>query len=84
MAQLALYGLPDDYFATFVPRVAALDLDGVQAAASRNLHPDQLVTLIVGDADRVAPTLGVLDLGPAVRIAAPIETFPGRWPYFGV
>jgi zinc protease len=71
MAQLALYELPDDYFATFVPRIAALDLDTVQDAASRNLHPEQLVTVIVGDADRVAPTLGLLDLGPPTRIAAP-------------
>ncbi len=43
----------------------------VQDAASRNLHPEQLVTVIVGDAERVAPTLGVLDLGPPARIAAP-------------
>ena len=71
VAQLALYELPDDYFATFVPRIAALDLTGVQAAAHRNLHPEQLVTLIVGDAERVAPTLGVLELGPPARIAAP-------------
>jgi zinc protease len=71
VAQLALYELPDDYFATFVPRVAALDLSTVQAAASRNLHPERLVTLVVGDAERVAPTLDVLDVGPPVRIAAP-------------
>jgi zinc protease len=71
VAQLALYELPDDYFATFVPRVAALDLSAVQAAASRNLHPERLVTLVVGDAERVAPTLDVLDVGPPVRIAAP-------------
>jgi zinc protease len=71
VAQLALYELPDDYFATFVPRIAALDLGTVQDAASRNLHPEQLVTVIVGDAERVAPTLGALDLGPPARIAAP-------------
>lgn len=71
VAQLALYELPDDYFATFVPRIAALDLGEVQDAARRNLHPDRLVTLIVGDANRVEPTLGVLDLGAPIRIAAP-------------
>ena len=70
VAQLALYELPDEYFATFVPRIAALQLGTVQDAATRNLHPERLVTVIVGDADRVAPSLGVLDLGPAVRIAA--------------
>jgi zinc protease len=71
VAQLALYDLADDYFATFVPRIAALELGEVQDAAARNLHPERLVTLIVGDAERVAPTLDVLDLGPPARIAAP-------------
>jgi len=71
VAQLALYELPDDYFATFVPRIAALELGAVQDAATRNLHPERLVTVIVGDADRVVPTLEVLGLGPANVIAAP-------------
>jgi zinc protease len=71
VAQLALYQLADDYFATFVPRIAKLELGEVQDAATRNLHPEQLVTVIVGDADRVASTLEVLDLGEPVRLAAP-------------
>lgn len=71
LAQLALYDLPDDYFATFVPKMAALELAEVQGAASRNLHPERVVTVIVGDAEKVGPTLGVLDLGPPVRTASP-------------
>jgi zinc protease len=63
VAQLALYELSDDYFATFVPRVAALTRDDVQAAATRNLRPDDLVAVVVGDAARVSPTLEPLDLG---------------------
>ena len=71
VAQLALYELADDYFATFVPRIAALELGEVQDAASRNLHPEQLVTVIVGDATRVAPTLDVLGLGAPALLATP-------------
>jgi zinc protease len=71
VAQLALYELADDYFATFVPRIAALELDAVQDAATRNLHPERLVTVIVGDADRVAPTLEVLGLGAPTPLAPP-------------
>lgn len=71
VAQLALYALPDDYFATFVPRMAALTLAEVQDAAARHLHPDRLVTVIVGDAARVEPTLEVLGLGPALATATP-------------
>ena len=87
VAQLALYELPDDYFATFVPRIAALDLSGVQDAASRNLHPEQLVT-----ADRRRRRSRRPDpwrarpwaAGPHRRALWPLETFPGRAPYFGV
>ena len=38
---------------------------------TRNLHPERLVTVIVGDADRVAPTLGVLGTGPPAPLAPP-------------
>jgi len=71
VAQLALYELADDYFATFVPRIAALELAAVQDAATRNLHPEHLVTVIVGDATRVATTLDVLGLGAPARLATP-------------
>ncbi len=71
IAQLALYELPDDYFATFVPQVAALDRDTVQDAARRHMHPDRLVALIVGDAERVTPTLDALGLGDPRQLESP-------------
>jgi predicted Zn-dependent peptidase len=64
-AQLALYGLPDDYFERFVPAVAALDLDALARVASTYVQPDQLATLIVGDRSAVEPTLEGVDLGAA-------------------
>jgi zinc protease len=69
-AQLALYNLPDDYFATFVPRVEKLGLDAIHEAAVRHLHPDRLVTLVVGDSNKVGSTLGALELGEPSSIAA--------------
>ena len=35
VAQLALYGLPDDYFEQFVPTIAALELDALARVAQR-------------------------------------------------
>ncbi len=66
VAQLALYNLPDDYFVTFVSRVQSLGLGAIHDAAVRHLHPDRLVTLVVGDRSRVEPTLGALELGEPV------------------
>ncbi len=62
-AQLALYDLPDDYFSTFVPRVLALDEGDLMRAAERHIDPSRLVTVIVGDRERIAPTLPALQLG---------------------
>jgi zinc protease len=63
VAQLALYELPDDYFAVFVPRINALALETVRGAAERHLDADRLLTVIVGDRAKVQPTLSVLGLG---------------------
>jgi zinc protease len=69
-AQIALYGLPDDYFTTFVPKVLALTEADVTAVAARHLDPELLTTVIVGDRETVGPSLERLQLGPAVDIVA--------------
>jgi zinc protease len=67
-AQLALYELPDDYFTTFVPRVMAIDEDDVTRAARAHIDPDRLVTVVVGDREKVGPALNGLDLGEPSEI----------------
>jgi predicted Zn-dependent peptidase len=62
-AQLALYDLPDDYFATFIPLVLAVDEAVVTRVAQQHIRPEHLLTVIVGDRDKVEPTLGGLNLG---------------------
>ena len=71
MAQLALYELPDDYFAVFVPRINALELETVRAAAERHLDADRLLTVIVGDRTKVLPALSVLGLGEPTLVETP-------------
>jgi predicted Zn-dependent peptidase len=68
-AQLALYELPDDYFTTFVPKVLALTEDAVTAVAAKHIDPDRLVAVIVGDRDKLAPSLRALDLGDIADVA---------------
>jgi predicted Zn-dependent peptidase len=63
VAQIALYGLPDTYFAEFVPKVNAVSRADVVDAAERHLHPARLTTLIVGDHSVIAESLRDLDLG---------------------
>ena len=67
--QLALYDLPDDYFTTFVPKVLALTEADVTHAAAEHLDPSRLVTVIVGDREKIGPSLHRLELGEASEIA---------------
>ena len=65
VAQLALYRLPDTYFAEFVPRVNRIDVSDVTRIADQYLDPARLTTLVVGDHSVIADSLGSLGLGDA-------------------
>jgi predicted Zn-dependent peptidase len=62
-AQLALYGLPDDYFSTFVPKVLAVGADDVTRVARTHIDPSRLLTVIVGDREKLGASLTQLNLG---------------------
>jgi zinc protease len=73
VTQIALYDLPDDYFARFIPLVEGLTPDEVTRAAATHLDPARLTTLIVGDFDTVRDSLAQTNLGAPLVLAA--ETF---------
>jgi zinc protease len=62
-AQLALYDLPDDYFTTFVPKVLALSEHDVTAIAAKHIDPARLLTVVVGDREKLMASLKALELG---------------------
>ena len=65
--QLALYDLPDDYFAQFVPNIERVTCDDVSRAMTAHLDPSRLTTLVVGDLDAIQTDLNRLGIGaPAV------------------
>ena len=64
--QLALFDLPDDYFAQFVPTVSCVTAADVHRVMERHVHPPRLTTLIVGDLDAVGADLPALGLGDPV------------------
>ncbi|TAK19406.1 MAG: insulinase family protein, partial [Acidobacteria bacterium] len=49
VAQTAIYGLSDNAFEEFVPKVDAVTTDDLAAAARARLRPDELITVVVGD-----------------------------------
>jgi zinc protease len=72
VSQLALYGLPDSYFAEFIPKVNGVTADELVNAATNYLHPDRLTTLIVGDHAAIAESLSSLGLGAPEVLPVPI------------
>ena len=48
IAMIGFYGLPIDYLDDFIGNIKAVDIDAVNDALKRRLHPDKMVTVIVG------------------------------------
>jgi predicted Zn-dependent peptidase len=68
-AQLALYELPDDYFSQFAPRIAAVDIPNVTRVAQTYLDTSRMLTVVVGDRDRITAPLASLNLGASSEVA---------------
>jgi predicted Zn-dependent peptidase len=67
--QLALYELPDDYFSQFPPRVNAVNAAEVTRVAQAYLDPARMLTIVVGDRDKITAPLAALNLGASSELA---------------
>ena len=52
-----LFGIPDSYIYEYRDKIKKVDAEGVRAAASRHVHPDKWVTVVIGNADRLIPEI---------------------------
>jgi zinc protease len=57
VAQMSLHDVGPDHFEQFVPRLAAVTLDEVTAAAARHVRSECLTAVVVGDPATVEPQL---------------------------
>jgi zinc protease len=64
LADLVIYGLPDDHFDRLRQQVLDVSLEDVNAAAAQRIRPDDLVAVVVGAADSIAADLEATGLGP--------------------
>jgi predicted Zn-dependent peptidase len=74
LSQAFIYGLPDDYFATFTERVRAVTPADAQRVAERYIQPDKFAVVVVGDRKTIEPGIRALKLGP-VRTVTIEEVF---------
>jgi zinc protease len=76
--EIVRFGFEDDYFKTYAGRIRALGLADVNGAASRTLHPDHVIWLVVGDKQQIVPGLQELGFGPVQEIDADGNAIGGR------
>jgi zinc protease len=69
VSSLALHDLPDTYFEEFVGRVESVTLDDLARVAEHYLDVSRMITLAVGDHERIAPSLSALPLGPPAIVS---------------
>ena len=69
LGDLVVHDLPDDHFDQLRQRVLDVTLDEVNAAAGQRLRPQDLVCVVVGDANSVVADLEATGLGPVEVIA---------------
>jgi len=51
------YGMPKDYYSTYLEKVAAVTTDDIQAMAKKYITPENAYVLVVGNKDEVAEKL---------------------------
>ena len=64
MAQIFVYGLPNDYFQKLPASFETVTPEAVAKAAQDYIHPQNLVVVAVGDRAKIQPDLEKLNLGP--------------------
>jgi zinc protease len=63
LATLVIYDLPADYYDSYRKNVRGVSADAVLQAARSHLHPDELQTIVVGDARVIRASVSDLNVG---------------------
>ncbi|UCF38201.1 MAG: insulinase family protein [Acidobacteriota bacterium] len=58
------FGLPLDYFASYVEKIRSVSLQEAEHAAEVNIRPSRMLFIIVGDSEKIRPGIEAMELGP--------------------
>ena len=67
LEELAVYGLPDTYFAQYIPNIQGVTSAAARAAAMKYLDSSRFAVVVVGDRKVIEPRIRALNLAP-VRV----------------
>ena len=68
---LMTFGLPFNWYDSYVERIMAVTAADVQRVAQRLIRPDQFSVIVVGDVASIRPGIAQLGLGPVTVLPTP-------------
>jgi len=71
IAELLIYGLPDDYYVGYRDRIRSVTLEEAHEAARQCIRPDEMTVVVGGDAEEIQGPLEELGWAPVTVEAAP-------------
>jgi len=69
LESMVVYGLPENYYATYVPSIQAVSAVDVQRVARQYLDADHLVMVVVGDRKTAEPALRAQPIAPVSSLS---------------
>lgn len=58
--------LPDNYFETYIGRVNSVSLDDVNNITIDSIHPEELITILVGDSNKILGQINEVEFGESI------------------
>jgi zinc protease len=75
LEELAIYGLPETYYADYTAKIGDVTAAAVRRAAAAHIEPANLAVVVVGDRARIEAGIRALELGE-VRIVGVEDVLP--------
>ena len=63
-----IHNLPDNYFGTYVTRISSIELNIVNAVANYSIQPDEIISVLVGDSEKILSQLNEEEFGEIENI----------------
>ena len=77
LEEKAIFGLPDDFFTTYMDRVAKVTAADVARATAQWIDPRSVVVVVVGDRKKIEAGIKAAKLGP-LRVSSVNELLGGQ------
>jgi zinc protease len=68
LEELAIYGLPENYYNSYISNILAVTKADVERVAKKYLDPERLAIVLVGDRKEIESKVAAMKLGPLKKL----------------